>query len=103
MKRALVNLIDNAVKYGTAAHVSITATARTIEIAIDDKGPGIPEDELTRVLQPFYRIEQSRNPETGGIGLGLAITLAIVEAHGGELRLVNREEGGLRAFVVLPQ
>jgi signal transduction histidine kinase len=103
LKRALVNLIDNAVKYGKAAHASIGATAQAIEIAIDDEGPGIPEDDLARVLQPFYRIEQSRNPETGGIGLGLTIALATVQAHGGELRLINRPKGGLRALVVLPR
>jgi signal transduction histidine kinase len=62
----------------------------------------IPEQELTRVFEPFYRVEPSRSPETGGIGLGLAIALSIVQAHGGELKLVNRPEGGLRAKVSLP-
>ena len=92
----------NAVKYGKAAHVSIGSAAQGIEIAIDDNGPGIPGGELVRALQPFSRIETSRNPETGGIGLGLAIALSVIQADGGDLRLLNRPEGGLRALVVLP-
>jgi signal transduction histidine kinase len=102
LKRAVTNLIDNAVKYGKAAHVAIRAMPQAIEIAVDDEGPGIPEEELVRVLQPYYRLEASRSRETGGIGLGLAIALSIVQAHGGELKLANREEGGLRALVTLP-
>jgi signal transduction histidine kinase len=74
-----------------------------IEIIIDDEGPGIPEQELTCVLQPFYRVEGSRSRETGGIGLGLAITQSIVQTDGGELTLTNRPEGGLRAKVKLPR
>jgi signal transduction histidine kinase len=102
LKRALTNLLDNAVKYGTQARAEIVSMPRAIEITIDDDGPGIPADELTRVFQPFYRVEGSRSRETGGIGLGLAIALAVVQAHGGELTLVNRAEGGLRASVTLP-
>ncbi len=75
---------------------------QTIEITIDDEGPGIPQDELAQVFQPFYRVEGSRNRETGGIGLGLAIALAVVQAHGGLLTLSNRPEGGLRARIELP-
>ena len=78
------------------------ATPRAIEVTIDDDGPGIPADELARVFQPFYRLEGSRSRETGGIGLGLAIALSVVQAHGGELTLANRPEGGLRASVMLP-
>jgi signal transduction histidine kinase len=66
------------------------------------EGPGIPEDELARVFRPFYRVEGSRSRETGGIGLGLAIALSVVQAHGGQLTLSNRPEGGLRACVTLP-
>lgn len=102
LKRALSNLLDNAVKYGRQAHAAIRPTGEGIEITIDDEGPGIPEDELARVFQPFYRVEGSRNRETGGIGLGLAIALTIVQAHGGHLTLANRPEGGLRARVMLP-
>ena len=102
-KRALTNLIDNAVKYGKAADAAINSTATTIEITIDDQGPGIPESELGRVFEPFYRVEQSRSRDTGGIGLGLAIAQSIVRSHGGELTLSNRPGGGLRAGVRLPR
>ncbi len=103
LKRALGNLLDNAVKYGKRARAAIGSTSQAIEITIDDEGPGIPEDQLARVFQPFYRLEGSRNPETGGIGLGLAIALSVVQAHGGQLKLANRPQGGLRAYVTLPQ
>jgi signal transduction histidine kinase len=103
LKRAIRNLLDNAVKYGKSATVQIAAKPNAVEIVIDDEGPGIPEEELARVLQPFYRIEGSRSRETGGIGLGLAITQSIVQTEGGELILTNRQEGGLRANVKLPR
>ena len=103
LRRAIINLIDNAINYGGSARAALAATSETVEIRIDDTGPGIPEDELTRVVQPFYRLEGSRSRDTGGMGLGLAIAASIVEAHGGELRLANREAGGLRASVVLPR
>jgi signal transduction histidine kinase len=103
LKRALRNLLNNAVKYGKTASASIMSTPNVIEIIIDDEGPGIPEQELTRVLQPFYRVEGSRSRETGGIGLGLAITQSIVQTDGGELTLTNRSDGGLRAKVKLPR
>lgn len=103
LKRAITNLIDNAVKYGKIARASIRAIPGAIEIIIDDDGPGIPEEELVRVFQPFYRVEGSRSRETGGIGLGLAIALSTVQAHGGELALANRREGGLRARITLPR
>ena len=103
LKRALTNLIDNAVKYGKAAHAAIAVTPTAIEITIDDEGPGIAESELKRVLEPFYRVEKSRSRETGGVGLGLAIAQAAVQAHGGELILSNRPSGGLRAAVKLPR
>jgi signal transduction histidine kinase len=102
LKRALTNLLDNAVKYGKRAQAAITSTAKTIEITIDDDGPGIPEAELPRVFQPFYRVEESRSRDTGGTGLGLAIAQSIVQAHGGELTLANRPGGGLRATITLP-
>jgi signal transduction histidine kinase len=103
LKRALRNLIDNAVKYGKKASVAIKPTAKSIEITIDDEGPGIPEQELSRVFEPFYRVEKSRSPETGGVGMGLAIALSAMQAHGGELILSNRSAGGLRASIVLPR
>jgi len=102
LRRALSNLLDNAVKYGTRAHAAIRATGKEVEIAIDDEGPGIPEPELARVTQPFYRLDESRSHDTGGIGLGLAIAMSTIQAHGGELTLSNLPHGGLRARVVLP-
>jgi signal transduction histidine kinase len=101
LKRALTNLLDNAVKYGKCARAAIASTGG-IEITIDDDGPGIPEAELAKVFQPFYRVENSRSRDTGGTGLGLAIAQAIVQAQGGELTLANRPGGGLRATIKLP-
>ena len=103
LRRALTNLIDNAAKYGAKATVDMRATPAQVEITVDDQGPGIPEDQLGRVMQPFVRLEDSRNRDTGGIGLGLAIAASIVEAHGGTLTLNNRREGGLRASIALPR
>jgi signal transduction histidine kinase len=103
LKRAIRNLIDNAVKYGKKASVAIKPTPKSIEITIDDEGPGIAEQEFSRVFEPFYRVEESRSPETGGVGLGLAIALSTAQAHGGEIILSNRTAGGLRASVVLPR
>ena len=102
LKRAITNLLDNAVKYGQRARAAIATAGNAIEITIDDDGPGIPEAELPRVFQPFYRVEDSRSRDTGGTGLGLAIAQAIVQAHGGELTLTNRSGGGLRACIKLP-
>jgi signal transduction histidine kinase len=102
LKRALTNLLDNAVKYGKSARAAIKATPNAIEITIDDDGPGIPEQELARVFEPFYWVEASRGRDTGGVGLGLAIAQSIVQAHGGTLTLANRPTGGIRATVALP-
>jgi len=102
LKRALTNLLDNAVKYGKRAQVAVATEGKAIEITIDDEGPGIPESELSKVFQPFYRIEDSRSRDTGGTGLGLAIAQSIVQAQGGELALANRSGGGLRASIKLP-
>jgi signal transduction histidine kinase len=101
LKRAIRNLLDNAVKYGKAASVAIQTTPKTIEIIIDDEGPGIPEQELSRVFDPFYRLEDSRSRDTGGVGLGLAIAQSIVQAHRSEIVLSNRPAGGLRARIAL--
>lgn len=103
LKRAIRNLLDNAIKYGKVASVAIKTAPKTIEIVIDDEGPGIPEQELSRVFEPFYRLEDSRNRETGGVGLGLAIAQSIVQAHRGELVLSNRPAGGLRVRIALPR
>jgi len=100
-KRCLANLLENAVKYGTRAEARIEDDGRELRITITDDGPGIPEAELERVFEPFYRVESSRSRETGGVGLGLSVARDIVRAHGGELTLRNRPEGGLEAVLTL--
>jgi len=102
LKRVLTNLLDNAVKYGKRAQATIATAGNALEITIDDEGPGIPDAELSKVFQPFYRVEDSRSRDSGGTGLGLAIAQSIVQAHGGELTLANRPGGGLRASIKLP-
>lgn len=102
LKRLVVNLVENALKYGHAARGRVFADGGMAIIEIDDDGPGIPTSELERVFEPFFRGEPSRNRETGGIGLGLAVVRSLARAHGGDVTLVNRPEGGLRACVRLP-
>ena len=105
IKRALGNLIGNALTYGGNARVSLEPPpnhGQNIRIVVEDDGPGIPPDELSRVFDPFYRAEASRNRETGGVGLGLPIARNILRAHGGDVTLANRSDGGTRATVVLP-
>ncbi len=102
LRRAITNLIDNAVKYGGNADVSITCDAHDCHIRISDNGPGIPRDMLETVFIPFCRVEHSRSRETGGSGLGLSIAHNIIEQHHGQLLLSNRPDGGLEAHVVLP-
>ena len=103
LRRALNNLIENALKYGTSAEVYLSEQKEGIEITIEDDGPGIPEDKLAEVFTPFFRLEDSRSMDTGGTGLGLSVALTIAHAHGGELSLHNRDGGGLRARLVLPR
>ncbi|WP_162497337.1 ATP-binding protein [Roseovarius dicentrarchi] len=100
--RAIGNLIDNALRYGGAATVTLTQAQQHAVVTIDDTGPGIPEDRLEAMFHPFTRGDDSRSIATGGAGLGLAITRTIVLAHGGAITLENRAEGGLRATVRLP-
>lgn len=103
MKRALANLVRNALLYGGGARVRLEKPqGGLLRLQIEDNGPGIPESELEAVFQPFHRIESSRNRETGGSGLGLPIARNILRAHGGDVTLANRPEGGVRASVVLP-
>jgi len=101
MKRAIRNIIENAVAYGQRARVSARSQEGHAIIVIDDDGPGIPYGDMEKVFKPFVRLEQSRNKETGGVGLGLAIARSIVRSHGGDIVLQNRPEGGLRAIVSL--
>jgi signal transduction histidine kinase len=103
LKRAVVNLIENAVVYGKCARVRLSETAQEFRILIEDDGPGIAEAELDRVFRPFYRLEASRNRDSGGAGLGLAIARSVVRAHGGDILLKNRPEGGLQATISLPK
>ncbi|MBI4966556.1 MAG: HAMP domain-containing protein [Rhodospirillales bacterium] len=103
LKRALVNLIDNALKYGQRVRLAMNRRPDRFDIWIDDDGPGIPESEREKVFAPFYRLEGSRSRETGGTGLGLALARSAVRAHGGDIHLENRPEGGLRAIVTLPR
>ena len=102
MRRAVTNLIDNALQY--AKHVAVRAGRRgdAVEITVDDDGPGIPEDKREDVFKPFFRLESSRNPGTGGSGLGLAIARDVVRGHGGDIELSDAPGGGLRARIRLP-
>ena len=103
MKRALRNLIDNAVRYGEKANVGFSADADAVTITVRDSGPGIPPDKLDDVFEPFLRLEASRSGDTGEIGLGLAIARSNIHAHGGTLTLKNEPDGGLVATVILPR
>jgi two-component system osmolarity sensor histidine kinase EnvZ len=101
-KRCVMNLVENADRY--AEHVSVRAGRRgeTIEITVDDDGPGIPADKREEAFRPFYRIENSRNQATGGVGLGLTIARDVIRGHGGDIALMDSPAGGLRARLVLP-
>jgi signal transduction histidine kinase len=101
-RRALVNLVENAVKYGRRARVDLVGNAVLAVITVDDDGPGIPEQEHENVFAPFYRLEGSRNRGTGGVGLGLSVARTIAREHGGDITLVNRDGGGLRVCMELP-
>ncbi|WP_230482990.1 sensor histidine kinase [Sphingomonas sp. Leaf21] len=103
MRRAVRNLIENAVKYGYVADVRIDPQPDHIAIIVADQGPGIAPDQLEAVFDPFIRLESSRNRDTGGIGLGLALARSIVREAGGDIRLTNRPEGGLAATITLPR
>jgi signal transduction histidine kinase len=103
LKRALTNLVENAARYGGRASVHAGRVGSDIEIVIEDDGPGIPEADFEKVFKPFFRLEGSRNRNTGGIGLGLTVARTIVRAHGGDIRLENRQTGGLRVSVLIPQ
>jgi signal transduction histidine kinase len=103
LKRCLANLLENAVKYGKSAKATVDDGDARLEIRIQDEGPGLPPAELEKVFEPFYRVEGSRNRESGGTGLGLAIARSVAEAHGGSLALRNRPEGGLEAVLLLPR
>jgi signal transduction histidine kinase len=102
LKRLLVNLVDNALKFGSTARARVTAEGDVAVIEVEDNGPGVPEGEIERVFEPFHRVEVSRSRATGGIGLGLSVVRAVARGHGGDVVLRNRPCGGLSARVTLP-
>jgi signal transduction histidine kinase len=102
LRRVLTNLIDNALKFGGSAEIEVKRRSdEGIVISVLDHGPGIPDDQLEAVLKPFFRLEQSRNRDTGGTGLGLAIAVQLAAAIGGSLTLRNRDGGGLVAEIAI--
>ena len=102
LRRAVANLVENAVKYGERARLHLRVSEGKCVIDIDDDGPGIPEALQERVFEPFFRAERSRNRDTGGIGLGLTTVRSIIVDHGGTVTLRNRKDGGLRVVGVVP-
>jgi signal transduction histidine kinase len=102
LRRVVFNLIDNAVKYGQRARLSVLRDAQWIVLLVDDDGPGIAPDKRELLLEPFVRLEGSRNRQTGGAGLGLAIVRNLIEAHGGQVRIADAPNGGARIHVKLP-
>lgn len=102
LKRAITNIIANAFKYGKTVSVDLESNNRKMEIVVDDDGPGIPEDKREEVFKAFYRIEGSRNKETGGVGLGLSIAKDVITSHGGKIELQDSPIGGLRVLISIP-
>jgi signal transduction histidine kinase len=103
LRRAFANLIDNAVKYGDSAEVSIHVERDSITVRIEDRGPGIASEDQEKVFEAFYRLDRSRSRETGGTGLGLTVAQNIIRGHGGAIALSNRADGGLRVEATLPR
>lgn len=102
LKRALANLVENAIKYGGAAHVVLARRGAQIVLTVEDEGPGVPEEKRVRLGEPFFRVDDSRSRETGGAGLGLAIAKMLVQSSGGELTFGAAASGALRAEIILP-
>jgi signal transduction histidine kinase len=102
LKRLFANLIQNALKYGACARISLRREAGAVIVDIEDDGPGVPADQREAVFKPFFRLDPSRNPNTGGVGLGLAIARDIVLSHGGDIQLHDSPAGGLRVLIRLP-
>ncbi|MES2356102.1 MAG: ATP-binding protein [Pseudomonadota bacterium] len=103
LKSCIANLLDNAWKYGKHARIIVNDSENELRISVCDDGPGIPEKEIEKVFEPFYRVEGSRSRSTGGVGLGLSIARNAARANGGNLVLRNRQEGGLEATLLLPR
>ncbi len=102
LRRALDNLVGNAIRYGRCARILLDRDGAEVRIRVEDDGPGIPADRVEAMFEPFARLDDSRNDETGGTGLGLAIARSAIRAHGGEIRLATLPQGGLRAEIALP-
>jgi signal transduction histidine kinase len=102
IRRAVRNLVENGVRYGGEARVTVEKQGEEVVVKVEDKGPGIPSDQMEDVFEPFSRLETSRNRDTGGHGLGLTIARAVARNHGGEITLANRPEGGLTATLRIP-
>jgi two-component system, OmpR family, osmolarity sensor histidine kinase EnvZ len=102
LKRCLTNLLDNALKYGKTVQVKLNPRGSRIELAVEDDGPGIEESRREEAFRPFHRLDEGRNLQSGGVGLGLAVARDIARAHGGEVRLEDSPLGGLRAVISLP-
>lgn len=103
LKRVFTNLVENAVKYATIPSLDLTCMPAHFVVTVRDHGPGIPEDQIGRIFEPYFRGDKSRNRETGGIGLGLTSALTIVQTHGGEIEASNCADGGLEVRVILPK
>jgi two-component system osmolarity sensor histidine kinase EnvZ len=102
MKRCLTNLVSNALRYGSKVRLNALRGRTSVEITIDDNGPGIPTDKYEDVFRPFFRLDESRNVETGGVGLGLTIARDVARSHGGDVALAESAMGGLRVVVRIP-
>lgn len=102
LKRAVTNIISNAFNYGKTIAVALESNNNKLEITVDDDGPGIPPEKREDVFKAFYRLDESRNKETGGVGLGLSIARDIITSHGGKIELTDSELGGLRVLISIP-
>lgn len=102
LKRAVTNIISNAFNYGKTIAVALESNNKKLEITVDDDGPGIPPEKREDVFKAFYRLDESRNKETGGVGLGLSIARDIITSHGGKIELTDSELGGLRVLISIP-
>jgi signal transduction histidine kinase len=103
LRRLLSNLLDNARKYAGSARMDVSEAGSEVIFRVTDSGPGIPSEKLEQVMEPYFRLDASRNRATGGTGLGLSIARDIAQAHGGRLRLLNVEDSGLQAVVAIPR
>ena len=102
LKRALTNIISNAFRYGKTIAVKLENNDKKLWVSVEDDGPGIPSDKRDDVFKAFYRLESSRNKETGGVGLGLSIAKDVVTSHGGTIELGDSELGGLKVLISIP-